>query len=188
MGPLILSPGSWCTQGSVCVLQESTFPVLCKFWQLYDGVNCNLPQEGLWSYPSLLYPGPLPLWQATADPYLRRRPSDTQRQVWLSLCGVFWCRQHFVWALWMSLVGMGSDSKHGFGPPTILVGLLLCPWTWVSSFGGIKHSPVDGCSAAGCNCAVLAWEDEHTSFFSAIFLCFYLSLFNKWCILKNIQF
>ena len=28
----------------------------------------------------------------------------------------------------MSLVGMGFDSKCDFAPPTILLGLLLCPW------------------------------------------------------------
>ena len=27
---LLLSPGSWCTQGFVCALQESVSPVLCK--------------------------------------------------------------------------------------------------------------------------------------------------------------
>ena len=42
MGSLLLSSGSWCTQGSVCALQESVSPVLCKFW-----VNGNLLQEGL---------------------------------------------------------------------------------------------------------------------------------------------
>ena len=31
VGFLLLSPGSSCTQGFVCVLQESVFPVLCKF-------------------------------------------------------------------------------------------------------------------------------------------------------------
>ena len=31
MGPLLLSAGSWCTQGFVCALQESVSPVLCKF-------------------------------------------------------------------------------------------------------------------------------------------------------------
>ena len=38
----------------------------------------------------MLYPGLLhlePLQQATADPYLWRRHSNTQRQVWLSFCG-----------------------------------------------------------------------------------------------------
>ena len=47
VGSLLLSPGSWCTQGSVCALQESVSPVLCKFWWLYDGVNGDLLQEGL---------------------------------------------------------------------------------------------------------------------------------------------
>ena len=30
----------------------------------------------------------------------------------------------------MSLVGMGFDSKHDFAPPTVLLGLHLCSWTW----------------------------------------------------------
>ena len=47
VGSLLLSPGSWCTQGFVCALQKSVSPVLCKFWWLYDGVNSNLLQEGL---------------------------------------------------------------------------------------------------------------------------------------------
>ena len=46
VGSLLLSPGSWCAQGSVCALQESVSSVLCKFWQLYCGVNGNLLQEG----------------------------------------------------------------------------------------------------------------------------------------------
>ena len=53
---------------------------------------------------------------------------DTQKQVWLSLCGVSrsWCPQDFVWALWESLVGMGFDSKCNFAHPTVLLGVLLC--------------------------------------------------------------
>ena len=47
IGPLLLSPGYWCTQGFVCALQESVSPVLCKFWKLYGGVNSDLLQEGL---------------------------------------------------------------------------------------------------------------------------------------------
>ena len=47
LGSLLLSPGSWCAQSTVCALQESVFPVLCKFWCLYGGVNGNLLQEGL---------------------------------------------------------------------------------------------------------------------------------------------
>ena len=54
------------------------------------GVNGDLLQEGLCHIlcdPGLLYPEPLSPRQATSDPYLHRRHSDTQRQVWLSLCG-----------------------------------------------------------------------------------------------------
>ena len=38
--------------------------------------------------------------------------------------------QGFTWALQISLEGMGFDSKHDFAPPIILLGHLLCPWTW----------------------------------------------------------
>ena len=31
IGSLLLSPGSWCTQGFVCALQKSVSPVLWKF-------------------------------------------------------------------------------------------------------------------------------------------------------------
>ena len=42
VGSLLLSPGSWYTQGSVCALQQSVSPVLCKFWWVYGGVNGDL--------------------------------------------------------------------------------------------------------------------------------------------------
>ena len=45
VGSLLLFLGSWCTQSSVCPLQESVSPVLCKFWRLYGGVNGDLLQE-----------------------------------------------------------------------------------------------------------------------------------------------
>jgi len=41
-----------------------------------------------------------------------------------------WWAQGFVWALWASLAMMGFDSKCDFAPPTVLLGLLLCPWMW----------------------------------------------------------
>ena len=47
VGSLLLSPGSWCTKGFVCTLQESVSSVLCKFWWLNGGVNGDLLQEGL---------------------------------------------------------------------------------------------------------------------------------------------
>ena len=57
----------------------------------------------------------------------------------------------------------------------IISPLLLSCWGFsfalrhgVSFFGGIQHSPVDGCSAASCNFGVLAGEDEPTSSYSTI--------------------
>ena len=38
----------------------------------------------------------------------------------------------------------------------------------VSFFGGIQHSPIDGCLAASCNFGVLAGEVERMSFYSVI--------------------
>ena len=96
-------------------------------------------------YLGLLHPEPLPLKQATVDPYLHRRHSNTQRQVWLSLCGVSWCAHIFLSSL-TSLAGMGFDSKGEFAPPTILLGLLLCPWMW-----GIFSQPVKQSTAATPN-------------------------------------
>ena len=140
------------------------FPVLCKFCWLYGGVNGDLLQEGL-CHTQVCF---------TQNPWLCGRPlltctstRNTGTQFWLSLCGGLWvlvCTA-FVWALWVSLTGRVFDSKCDFAPPTILLGLLLCPWMWVFYFGGIQHSPVDGCSAEMCNFGV---EDKCTSFYSTI--------------------
>ena len=59
------------------------------------GIMANSLKRAV-SYPGLLHPEHLPLWQATADPYFCRRCSNTQRQVWLSLCGLSYCTQSFV--------------------------------------------------------------------------------------------
>ena len=73
-------------------------------------------------YPALVHPEPLSLQQATADTHLCRRHSNTQKQVWLSLCGFSWCTQELVWAFQASLASMGFDSKHDFTPCTVYWG------------------------------------------------------------------
>ena len=119
-------------------------------------------------YPAWLYPELLPLYRATADPYLHRRHSNTQRQVWPSLCGspgvhkdLFKPSEH-LWWIW----GLILNSI-----------LHLLPSCWGFSFalgcgtsflGEIQHSPVNGCSSASCNFGVLAGEDKCTSFYSAV--------------------
>ena len=56
----------------------------------------------------------------------------------------------------------------------VILPLLLSSWGFsfafgygISVFGGIQHSPFDGCSVESCNFGVLA-EDEHASFCTAI--------------------
>ena len=75
--------------------------------------------------------------RCSRSPCLRGRPLLTcaSKEIGRSgsvSCGVpgSWCPQGFVWALWVSLAGMGFVYKCDFTLPTILLGLLLCPWTW----------------------------------------------------------
>ena len=72
----VTAPFSWVLVHKVLLCPPRVyFPVLCKFWQLYGGVNGNLLKEDL----LMLSPHPelLSLWKTTATPYLRRRRSNT---------------------------------------------------------------------------------------------------------------
>ena len=62
---------------------------------------------------------------------------------------------------------MGFDSKCDFAPPISYCGFSFALACVVSFFGGVQHSPVNGCSAASCNFGVLVGEDERMSFDSA---------------------
>ena len=102
---LLLSPGSWCIQGSVCALQESVSSVLCKFWQLYGGVNGDLLQEGIHHTQVCCTQPPCPC----SRPLLTcASTGDTPTQFCLSLCGVSgsWCAQGLfelserLWRVW----------------------------------------------------------------------------------------
>ena len=85
VGSLLFSPVSWRTHGSVCALQESVSPVLCKFSQLYGGVNGNLLQEGLCHTQVCFTQSPCPCGRPLLTCTFT---GDTQRQFWLSVCGV----------------------------------------------------------------------------------------------------
>ena len=84
VGSLLLLPRSWCSQCSVCALQESISPVLCKIWQLSGAVNSDL-QEGLCHTQVCCTQSPCPC----SSPLLTcTSTGDTQAQFCLSLCGV----------------------------------------------------------------------------------------------------
>ena len=130
VGSVLLSSVYWCTRFCLCPLRIY-FPVLCKLWQLYDGVNGDLFQEGLCHTQGCCTQNPCTcgIEQSTADPYLHRRWSHTVLSQslwgpWVVVC------TRFVWALWASLARMGFDSECEFTPPTISLGLLLCPLLW----------------------------------------------------------
>ena len=131
MGSLLLSPGSWFAQGSVCALQESVSPVLCKLWWLCGGLNGDLLQEGLCHTQVCCTQSPCPCDR----PLLTHTSAgDTQTQLCLSLCGVSGscCTQgifepsEHLWWVWSLILKAIS--------PTILLGLLLSPGCRISFF------------------------------------------------------
>ena len=158
VGSQLLSPGSWCTQGFVCALQESISPVLWKFWQLYGGVNGNLVQEGLCHTQVCCTESPCPCGRPLLTQTSR---GDTHTQFCLSLCGVpgSWCAFGLfepseclwqVWGLILNAISPLLPSCWGFS---------FALGHGVSFFGGIQQSPVNGCSAVCCNFGILT-EDE----------------------------
>ena len=122
VGSLLLSPGSWCTQGSVCTLQ-SLFPQSC--------VSSGSSMVGLMETSSKrAYAIPVCRTQSScprSSPLLTRTSSgDTQTQFGLSLCGLSGSRcTQGMFKPPECLAGIGFDSKCNFRPPTILLGLLL---------------------------------------------------------------
>ena len=121
VGSLLLSAGSWCTQGFVCALQESGKSVpsksLCKFWQLYGGVNGDLLQEGLCHTQACCTQSPSPC----SRPLLTcTSAGDTQTPLWLSLYGVSgsWCTKGLfessecLWRVWGLILTQFCPSYH----------------------------------------------------------------------------
>ena len=83
-------PFSWVLVHKVILCPPRVyFPVLCKFWQLYGGVNCDLLQADIChTHTQSPCPCGRPLLTCTST-------GDAQRQFCLSLCGVpgSWCAE-----------------------------------------------------------------------------------------------
>ena len=155
-GSLLLSPGSWCTQGFVCALQVSVSPVLCKFWRLLmvglmatsSKRACAIPRSAVPRAPA---PCSRPLLTRTSvgdTQTLKGRSSSVSvgfpgaHNVLFEPSESLW----WVWGLILNAILPLLPSCWGFSFA------LACG---VSFFGGIQHSPVDGCSAVSCNFGVL---------------------------------
>ena len=129
---------SWCTQSSVCVLQESISQSCVSAGSSMVGLMATSSKR-TYSIPKLAAPrAPVPLavhcWPIPRQEMLKHSSVSVFVGPWVVV------HTRFVWALWASLAGMGFDSKHEFAPPTILLGLLLCPWTWGISTWPVQQS------------------------------------------------
>ena len=84
------------------------FPVLCKFWWLYGGVNGYLLQEGLCHTQVCCIQSPCPCGR----PLLTHTSAgDTQTQFWLSFCGL---GMHF-----MPFPGLSISGNQVLGERTV---------------------------------------------------------------------
>ena len=128
-------PFSWVLVHKLLLISPRVyFSVLCKFWQLYSGVNGDLLQEDLCHTQSPCPCGrPLPTRTSTGD--------DAQTQFCLSLCGVprSWYTQGWfelserLWREWGLILNVNSS---------------LLPSCWGFSFA-LGH----GVSSHSCSCA-----------------------------------
>ena len=127
--------------------------------------------------------------QATADPCVCRRHSLRGRSGSVSMGSLVPCVQNVlfepsehlrrIWGLILNAILHLLPYCLGFS---------FALGRGVSFFGGIQHSPLDGCLAVSCNFEVLAGEDERLSFYSAI--CDNISVVHgqpKWWVRKGSQ-
>ena len=82
----VTAPFSWVlVHTSFCLCPPRVcFPVLCKFWRLYGGINGDLLQKGLCHTQIYCTQSPCPC----GSPLLTSSTGDTQTQFWLSPHGV----------------------------------------------------------------------------------------------------
>ena len=147
---------------SNCLLMTGAAFSPCQFglrhprpgiYRLYGKATGDLLKDLLRDdLPGLLLPVPLSPWQATADPCLCRRPSNTHRQVWLS----------FLWGYCSFFLGLDVHrilfvpSESGVSFPQVLWRSVLCSFSLVLGcgvfcFGGFQRLPFNGCSTACCS-------------------------------------
>ena len=113
-----------------CALQESVFPVLCKFWWFSGGVDGNLLQEGLCNTQVCCTESPCPCGR----PLLTcTSTGDTQTQFWLSLCGL---GVHFV-----PFPGLISSGDQVLGECTVPGGscILITSPSWPLGVPGVSQ-------------------------------------------------
>ena len=130
VGALLLSPGSWGTQGSVWAPQES----ISQSCVSLVGLMATSSKR---AYVIPRAAAPVHCWPLPPQETLRH----SSVSVSVGSLGPYANKPdaRFVWALWTSLVGMEFGSKCDFTPLNILLGLLLCSWMWGISSQSPPH-------------------------------------------------
>ena len=107
-----------CSGFCLCPLRVC-FPVLCKFWRLYGGVNGDFLQQGLCHTQVCCTQSPHPC----GSPLMTHTSTgNTQTQFYLSLCGVSgsWCIQalfkpsDYLWQVWVLILNIISPLLPSF--------------------------------------------------------------------------
>ena len=129
-GSLLLSPWSWGTQGAhtntlLFVPSKSLFPqsfvssggfmvglMATSSKRAYATPRSTAPRA-----PAAVHCRPIPLQER-----VKHNLAQVLWRVWVLVCTTI------VWALWVSLASMEFDFKGDVAPPTVSLGLLLCPW------------------------------------------------------------
>ena len=148
-------------------------PSKSLFWWLYGCVNGDLLQENLCHKPasqvccsqiSCSHSVPLLTCTSAEDTQTFKGRSDSVSvgslgpgldKVLFESCKSLW----WAWSLILNVILSLLLSCWGFS--------FALPYV-VSFFGGIQHYPIDGFSSVSCSFGILAGENEHTSFYSAI--------------------
>ena len=157
--------------GFCLCLQKSVSPVVCKFCGLCGGVNGDLLQEGLCHTQVCCTQSPCPCGRplltctSTKDVQTLKDKSGSVSVGSPDVHKVlFEPSEHLlqVWGLILNAILTLLPSGWGFSFALV---------HGVSFFGGVQHSPVDGCSAMSYYFGVLTGEDEHMSFYPTILIC-----------------
>ena len=141
LGSLLLSPGSWCTQGFVCALQDSISQSCVSSGSSMVGLMATSPKRAYAIPRSAVPRAPAPAavhcWPVPPQEILKHSSG-------LVSVGSLHPGVHKVClSLWMSLAGLGFDSKHSFAPATVSLVLFPCPWTWSIS-SKLLHQQING--------------------------------------------
>ena len=143
---LLLSPGSWCTQDFVCVLQQS--------------VSLS-PVEVLWSNSTVLQ-SQIPCGFPVPLPDLQTEKSDVRPRTFATI-------GEFLWYYHFPVCGLHT-IRYGIwfycycAPPLVFLWLLFCPWMWDMFFW---WAPTFACwwlFSSYLWFGVPIGEDEHISF------------------------